>query len=523
MTPPPTLPRPLPHLEGSFALDPTTREQHARAAGPLYIAPAAVATPRDASDLCRLVRWAADTGTPLVPRGAATGMPGGNVGPGVAVDLLSHFDEIGSPEPERRRITVGAGTVASRVRDAAAGAGLFLPPLPSSADRCTVGGMVANNAAGARSFRHGAVRDWVEALRVVLADGELLELRAGDPPPPPFDGLHRTLLDERDTILEGWPRVRKNSSGYALERFLPHGDALQLVVGSEGTLAIVTSVTLRLAPTPAARGVHVVGVEGPGALLPVIRSAGEVDADACEFFGRRFVEVASLEADPAVGPLARDRWGLVLVEVSGSDEEVRARLEALRSDAQSRGVPSREATDPRERERLWSLRHAASPIVGRSARHGLLSTQFIEDSVVPPPRLPAYLHGLDGILRDAELDAVIFGHAGDGNVHVNPLVDVTRDGWREGVREVLDRTVELVATLGGTLAGEHGDGRLRAPLLDRIWPAPAVDAFRTVKDALDPSGILNPGVILPLPGQDPLEGLWERLPREASGAPPDGA
>lgn len=514
---------PPPDLHGSFTTDPAVRERHARAAGPLSIAPSAVAAPVDADDLSRLVRWAAETGTPLVPRGAATGMPGGNVGRGVAVDLLAHFGEVGPPDRERHRITVGAGAVASRIQDAAERVGLSPPPLPSSADRCTVGGMVANNAAGARSFRHGAIREWVDGLGVVLADGRAAELSRVDAPPPPFPGLLGALRPRSERILAEWPRVRKNSSGYALDRFLPTGDALQLLVGSEGTLAIVTSVTLRLAPRPPSRGLHVVGVDGPEALLPVIRAAGAVDAEACEFLGRRFVEVASLEEHPGVGPLARGRWGLVLVEVAGSDEEVREALDALRDGAAGRGDPSREATELRERERLWGIRHAASPIVAGSARRGLLSTQFIEDSVVPPDRLPDYLRGLDSILRSAGLDAVIFGHAGDGNVHVNPLVDVSRTGWKDVVREVLDETAALVAGLGGTLAGEHGDGRLRAPLLERIWPSAALEAFHTVKDTLDPSGILNPGVILPLPGQDPLEGLWTRLPDEVAGTvPADG-
>lgn len=499
------------------------RERHARGAGPLSIAPAAVAEPRDLEDLRRLVRWAGETHTPLVARGAATGMPGGNVGAGVAVDLLSHFGDVGRPDRERRRITVGAGAVADRVREAAAGIGLFLPPLPSSADRCTVGGMVANNAAGARSFGHGAIRDWVEGIQVVLADGELIDLASGDSPPPPFSRLHRILRPRRDEILESWPRVRKNSSGYALDRFLPEGDALQLLVGSEGTLGIVASVTLGLAPLPASRGLHVVGIDAPEALLPAIRSAETVEAEACEFFGRRFLEVASLEEAPGIGPLARGRWGLVLVEVAGTAGAVDDALATLRDAAAHRGAPSREATDPRDRARLWSVRRAASPIVARSALRGLLSTQFIEDSVVPPERLPDYLHGLDAILRAAGLDAVIFGHAGDGNVHVNPLVDVGREGWKRGVRQVLDETVALVAGLGGTLAGEHGDGRLRAPFLERIWPPPAVAAFRIVKETLDPSGILNPGVVLPRPGQDPLEGLWDRLPPDVPGAAaPDG-
>jgi FAD/FMN-containing dehydrogenase len=133
--------------------------------------------------------------------------------------------------------------------------------------------------------------------------------------------------------------------------------------------------------------------------------------------------------------------------------------------------------------------------------------QFIEDSVVPPGRLVEYLRALEGILDRENTEAVMFGHAGDGNVHVNPLVDVRTPGWRARVRRILEATVDLVAELGGTLSGEHGDGRIRAPFLERIWGPSLAAAFRQVKRSLDPAGVLNPGVVVPLPGQDPLRGL----------------
>ncbi len=133
--------------------------------------------------------------------------------------------------------------------------------------------------------------------------------------------------------------------------------------------------------------------------------------------------------------------------------------------------------------------------------------QFIEDSVVPPARLPEYLRGLEPILAEEDTDAVVFGHAGDGNVHVNPLIDVGYPHWRDRVARILERTADLVAALGGTLSGEHGDGRIRGVFHERVWGSRLTDAFRSVKSSLDPAGIMNPGVIVPLPGQDPLEGL----------------
>jgi FAD/FMN-containing dehydrogenase len=468
--------------------------------------PAAVAHPGDVEDVAALVSWAETEGAYLVPRGGGTGMPGGNVGAGVIVDFRG-WNELAPVDPDARMVRVQPGVLGARLDAAAGAAGFFLPALPSSADRCTVGGMVANNAAGARSFRYGSVRDWVEALDVVLADGTCTTLRRGQTPPARFRLLHRVLLGKLGSPPEGWPHIRKNSSGYALDRFLPSADPLSLVVGSEGTLAVVTGIELRLAPKPAEQALVLLPLPELDALLAVVAAAEAERASACEFFGSSFLDVAGLRRHADLRTLAADAEALALVELTGSRSRVEAGLEGLRALAGSLGIRVQEAREGEERERLWSIRHAASPIVASRALEGLVSMQFIEDSAVPPARLPEYLRSVQEILDLEGTEAVMFGHAGDGNVHVNPLIDVRRRGWRARVRRILEATVDLVADLGGTLSGEHGDGRIRAPFLDRIWGRSLADAFRHTKRSLDPSGILNPGVIVPLPGQDPLGGL----------------
>jgi FAD/FMN-containing dehydrogenase len=152
---------------------------------------------------------------------------------------------------------------------------------------------------------------------------------------------------------------------------------------------------------------------------------------------------------------------------------------------------------------LWDLRHAASPIL--STIENLISMQFIEDSAVPLAKLPAYVKGVREALQTRKLSGVIFGHAGDGHVHVNPLIDVQLPGWREQIDRLLDDVVSLTARLGGTLSGEHGDGSLRAPLLKRVWHKDSLEAFSALKKVFDPQGILNPGVKVPLTGQKAVE------------------
>jgi FAD/FMN-containing dehydrogenase len=486
--------------------------------GPFQASPSLYLVPRDLDDLIVLVEWAAKEGIPLIPRGAGTGMPGGNLGPSLVVSLLEGLDWV-APRLEGTRIRAGAGAVAGKVDAVARTHGRRLPFLPASASWCTLGGIVANNSAGASSFRHGSTHRWVTGLAGIDAWGR--PFRAGfggasqGPLPqavkslPQLSALNRFSRDE-DGIPSGWPRVRKNSSGYALDRFLADPGLLSLLPGSEGTLAIITEVEFETAPVPPQRGVLLLPARSPGEVVQLARAMDQEGATACEFLGRRFLEVAGLDRSPDFGAMARGAFALLLVEVEGEADQVHETLDRCQAVGRQVAGPGRRATNPEEVRELWRLRKAASPIIAREAGQGRISTQFIEDSVVPVSRLGDYLSGLDRILDAASLDAVIFGHAGDGNVHVNPLVEIHRPGWEEQVRTVLDQVVDLVASLGGTLAGEHGDGRLRAPFMERIWGAELAQAFQSVKETLDPAGILNPGVVVPLPGQDPLEGLSPR-------------
>ena len=502
-------------FRGTWHTGERARGQAARISGPFRSDPGVYAIPDGPEDLVRLVSFARSEGLPLIPRGAGTGMPGGNLGRGVVFSLREGFADQAPVDDSSRTVRVGAGVTGDQVEALARSRNLTFPPLPSSARWCTVGGMVANNAAGARSFGHGAVHRWVESAEGVDASGERFVVGANTPGTGPLAdtaALDRAL-DLEDPRFPPWPRVRKNSSGYALDRYRSSGTPLDLLTGSEGTLGILTAVQLRLHPRAAERGLLVLGVGDASEASELAVGAASTGAVACEFLGHRFLELAGLAEDLALEPLVRDAWALFLLEFEGDLEQVRIGLDEGMALADACGGSRSRAlstTDPRRIDDLWSLRRRASPLIAREAERGRISTQFIEDCVVPPHHLGDFLVGLDRILASTGFDAVIFGHAGDGNVHVNPLVDVHTPGWRDRVRRALLDTTELVAGLGGTMAGEHGDGRLRAPLLETIWGPEWCSAFRTVKDHFDPDGVLNPGVILPLPGQDPLEGLHPR-------------
>ncbi|MBW3572175.1 MAG: FAD-binding oxidoreductase [Gemmatimonadetes bacterium] len=512
-TPPVRLPADPPRdFRGEWTVDAQRRGDHAEHAGILRALPVAVAVPQDADDVAALARWAAEHRIALVPRAAATGMPGGNVGPGIAVDLKTHFGTLGRVDAERRTARLQPGATLGALNRAAAADGLHFPVDPSSADRAAMGGIIANNSGGAHTVRYGSARAWIESLDVVLADGTRATTTRGarDGHPRLREILARVdevLAEQRDAVEARWPRVRKNSSGYALREYLRSGDAVDLFVGSEGTLGMVTGATVRLAPVPAARGLALLEFTSLEAAGAAVRRILPLQPATCEMIDRTFIDLVRDSGEDPGYPLRPGLEAILFVEMEGdSGDEVARKLDAV--GAAMAGVADRVslATDAAEQERFWHVRHAASPLIAKMAG-ARVSMQFIEDGVVPVDRLADYIRLLREVLARHGLPAVIFGHAGDANLHVNPLVDIARPGWREEAEAMVYEVAEGVARLGGTMAGEHGDGRLRAPVLETVWGSEMVALFRGVKDSFDPLGILNPGVILPLPGQRPLDAI----------------
>jgi FAD/FMN-containing dehydrogenase len=282
---------------------------------------------------------------------------------------------------------------------------------------------------------------------------------------------------------------------------------VDLLVGSEGTLALVVDAGVRLAPVAARRGLALLEFATLEAAGSAVQTVLTMDPATCEILDRTFIDlVRSGDEDPGY-PLREGLEAILLVEVEGDSEaEAAAALERVRAAVGGLAARISLARDEAETRRFWHVRHAASPLIAKLAG-GRVSMQFIEDGVVPVARLAEYIRLLRATLARHGLPAVIFGHAGDGNLHVNPLVDTAAPGWLATLDAVIDEVSAGIAALGGTMTGEHGDGRLRAPLLERIWGAEMVRRFRVVKAAFDPLGILNPGVILPLPGQKPLDAI----------------
>lgn len=493
---------PPPPIRGLFRTDQRARAAYAEGAGIFRIVPAAVCLPLDREDVASLAHWASAHRVALVPRGAGSAMGGGNVGDGVVVDLTRLPRRI-EVDGAARRARASASVVLADLNIAADRAGLRLPPDPSSGRWATLGGMLSTNASGARTVRYGSVRRWVEAVELVTADGEVTEIRRGSPATPRTLAVSRfeaeaapALREAAGLIRARFPATRKNASGYALDAWLDSGDLLDLLVGAEGTLGLVTAAEWRLDPVPPARAGLRVGLRTLDALGDAVAALLAHDPSAVELLDRTFLELVGEAGAEAV----------LLVEIE-RDDPVAARraVEAAAAAVAPWAATVDTGLTAAAAERLWALRHAASPILAGLPEERR-SLQVIEDGCVPVERMGAYIRAVREAAHARGLPVVIFGHAGDGHVHVNLLPEVGHPGWEASVASLLDAVTDALVRLGGTPSGEHGDGRLRAALLPRVYGDEVMALFTKVKRAFDPLGILNPGIILPS-GEPPISRL----------------
>lgn len=504
---------PPPKIRGIYRTDPRARAAYAEGAGIYRIVPRAVCVPAHATDIELLVCWAGDHGLPLVPRGAGSAMGGGNVGDGVVVDLtgLPRRLEI---DPASRVAITSANVTLAELNAAAARHGLRLPPDPSSGRWATAGGMVATNAAGARSVRYGSVRRWVQGLTLVTADGVSSTLRRGHP----AKGSASAVLDrfERQArhaitgaaglVAARFPKTRKNSSGYALDAYLASGDILDLLIGAEGTLGIITEVEWRLDPIPPCRAGLRMALGSLDELAPAVASLSSLQPSALELLDRSFLDLISADEVGSAGIRFPGAEAVLLVELEREDP---TSLRNALSDATARARPVAQSVDAAysadAAARLWAIRHAASPILARLPE-SRRSLQVIEDACVPLDRMSDYIRAVRQAASERGVPVVLFGHAGDGHIHVNLLPDVTRHGWEESIAALMDQVNQTVVQLGGTPTGEHGDGRLRTGWVERVYGPDIVDLFQMIKRIFDPRGVFNPGIILS-GGEPPIRRL----------------
>jgi FAD/FMN-containing dehydrogenase/Fe-S oxidoreductase len=455
------------------------------------IPPAAVFAPRDAHEVSVAVAVAAEEGLPVTARGAGTSCCGNAIGPGLVLDLSRHLTRLGSIDPETRTMTVEPGVVQAAVQRAARPFALRFGPDPSTADRCTLGGMIGNNACGPRALGYGRTSDNVESVSLVLATGERVTLGPDSPVPQPLaTALTEIAADGAEVIGREFGRFSRQISGYALDR-LAAGDVPGLIVGSEGTLGIVTSARIRLVPDAPVKITVVLGYPSMAAAADAITTVLQHGPTACEGLDDRIVDVVRRRGLPVPDLPRGTGWNIV--ELTGrEDADVRARARRLVDDA---GALEGWVLGPGpQADAVWRIRAdgagLASVAFERRAYAGW------EDSAVPPARLGAYLRDLDALLVEHGLRGLPYGHFGDGCVHCRIDFPLSAPGGTRRFGQFLEDAADLVAGYGGSLSGEHGDGRARSALLGRVYSPAAMNLMRRVKAAFDPGNLLNPGVVV---------------------------
>jgi len=475
-----------------------TRALYSTDASLYRVPPQVVVRPRHTDELLAVLEVARTTGTPLTMRGAGTSIAGNAVGPGIVVDTSRHLNRVRGIDVEAGTADIDPGVVHATLQRAATPQGLRFGPDPSTHTRCTVGGMIGNNACGSRALGYGRTADNVVALDVVTGTGERL-LAGGGGTAPGLDALVDAHLH---TVRTAMGRFTRQVSGYSLEHLLPeNGRSLErFLVGSEGTLAVVLGATVRLVRDAPVRVLVVLGYPSMFEAADAVPGLLRHDLVACEGLDDRIVEVVRARRG-RVPDLPRGA-GWLFAEVTADNEaEAVARAEWVRADAGA--LDARVVTDAGEQAALWRIREdgagLAAVTMGRPGHAGW------EDAAVPPDRLGGYLRGFDALLRAHDLDGVPYGHFGDGCVHVRIDFELDDEGGRGRFRTFLDEAARLVASYGGSLSGEHGDGRARSELLPLMYPPEVLDLFARVKGLFDPEGLLNPGVLVdPAPAAEDL-------------------
>ncbi len=420
--------------------------------------PAAVAFATRHEMVHEVVQACHETATPLVARGRGTGTTGATVPePGGLVLSLERMDRILEVDPDNRLMVVEPGVTNARVQEAAARHGLFWAPDPTSAAFCTVGGNLAYNSAGPRAVKYGTPRENTLGLRAVTGAGK--ELRCG-------------------------VRTTKGVVGY---------DMTRLLIGSEGTLAVITEATLRLLPLAEAKvTMQALYADMGSAARAIAAIMGQpVTPCALEFIDGQAIAMIRHYAQ---APLPTDAAAMLIIEVDGSATEAEHAITAVRRAADNDGLLDfLAARTQAETEALWSTRKALSP-----ALRTVAPKKINEDVVVPVSRLPELISGLEGLARRHDITIVNFGHAGNGNIHVNLLVNPDDEGQMARAGACLNEVFDLVLALGGTLSGEHGVGLEKRDYIARELDPQALALMRGIKRLFDPRGILNPGKMLPL-------------------------
>ena len=481
-----------------------TRARYSSDAGLTRIPPLAVAFPRTPEQAIAAFDLARAHGVPLTARGGGTSCASNAIGPGLVLDFSRHMNRVISIDPEARTATVEPGCVGSTLQAAAAEYGLRFGPDPSSQNRATIAGMVANNACGPHATAWGRTSDNIISLDCVDGRGRRFTATTShDAALSDVPGLASLIDSHLAPIRTQLGRFKRQVSGYSLEHLTPEGgrNLAAMLAGTEGTLVLILSITVRLVPLPDAPVLAALGYRS------MIEAADDVPALlthsplAVEGMDRRLVDVVRAHKGPGTVPALPDGEGWLLVEVGAPGEDVTASLERARAlCADSAAIDTVVYPPGAQASALWRIRADGAGLGGRTPPDGegggdQQAWPGFEDAAVPPENLGAYLRDFTALMEEFDIDGLLYGHFGDGCVHVRLSMPLETPEGVAHSRAFLQSAARICAAHGGSVSGEHGDGRARGELLRFMYSPEMLDLFARVKHIFDPDNLLNPGVL----------------------------
>lgn len=509
------------HLDGEVSTATSARRFFSTDASVLEVAPLMIVYPHNKNDVRKVARFSwqlAEKGhaLPITPRGKGTDLSGAAIGHGIVLAFPAHMSRLLEMDTKQKLARFQPGINFRGFQEAMQTHGLFLPAYPASIDYSTVGGALANNSAGEKSIKYGDIRAWTDQLEIVLANGEIIHTgRLSKRELSKKKGL-QTLEGEiyrqvDGIITDNWDRIQqvaaarrvsKNSSGYELAA-VKHKDGsfdlTPLIVGSQGTLAIITEAIVRLAPYAPQTDLFVLEFTALETAQDAIDHLIDLGPSALEMVDRHLLEfVQKTQPDQLKGLISDGELPAIvlLVEFDDVSEHLRRKkVKRAKKYLSSLDIGCRHSADYEEQVSLWTIRHSAAAVVNYNEAHKT-ALPIIEDGIVPRSAFLQYIEGVYDLLNKYHLEVALWGHAGDANLHIQPFFDLSKLGDRQKVFKLMNDYHDLVLRLGGSIAAEHNDGRLRAPFAIKQHGEDMMEIFQAIKKAFDPYNTLNPGVKL---------------------------
>ncbi|MGD2159514.1 MAG: FAD-binding and (Fe-S)-binding domain-containing protein, partial [Anaerolineales bacterium] len=502
------------------AFDHMTRLLYSTDASIYQMLPVGVALPRDADEVSAAVEIAGDHNVPVLPRGGGSSLAGQAVGHALVLDLSRHMNEILQVDPEGGTVRTQPGITLGRLNKQLRQHGLMYGPDPASGDRATLGGIVGNNSTGAHSIIYGMTHDHVLGVDMVLSDGSRARFESfgrdweAQGRRPGLEGriyqkVAAILEDYHEEIDTRYPRTFRHVAGYNLHQLASrlNPNLAALIVGSEGTLGVVTEMTLNLVPIPKFKRLAMVHFSELRAAMEAVPFILDSEPTAIEVLDKMMLDLVRdrIEYRRLLTFVEDDPQVVLLVEYAGESEaELDAGIQRLRGALELfRHLGTvLVISDEREQANVWFVRKAGLGIL-MSIRGDAKPIPFIEDAAVPVEHLADYITQIYDYAYSVGVERVaMYAHASAGCIHVRPLVNLkTSDGVRQ-MRQIAEKSVDLVKSFGGTTSGEHGEGLARGEFSERLFGSRLVEAFREIKRVFDPQNLMNPGKVVDVPRMD---------------------